>query len=49
MSDDNPGNGKPEDWHQTLPFPRRWIAYVAIKLIVLAVVIAFFLKWYRLV
>ncbi|MCB1471530.1 MAG: hypothetical protein H6884_07545 [Rhodobiaceae bacterium] len=54
MADDNkpvdtPGDANPDDWQKTLPFPKRWIAYVAIKLIVLAVVIAFFLKWYRLV
>ncbi|MCB1483061.1 MAG: hypothetical protein KDJ55_14140 [Rhodobiaceae bacterium] len=41
MSDDK----KPEDWHDTLPFPRRWIVYAAIKLVVLALVVWLALKW----
>ncbi len=41
MSDDN----KPEHWQQTLPFPRRWIAYIAIKMVVLVAVVLLVLKW----
>ena len=31
-----------------LPFPRRWIAYIAIKLVVLAVLVGVALKYYGL-
>jgi hypothetical protein len=29
-----------------LPFPKRWIAYIAIKLVVLAVLVGVALKYY---
>jgi hypothetical protein len=31
-----------------LPFPRRWIAYIAIKLVVLAALVGVALKYYGL-
>jgi hypothetical protein len=31
-----------------LPFPRRWLAYIAIKLVVLAVLVGVALKYYGL-
>ncbi|MCB1480115.1 MAG: hypothetical protein KDJ62_14835 [Rhodobiaceae bacterium] len=50
MSDDKkPRDSKPEDWQKTLPFPRRWIVYAAIKLVVLALVVWMALKWQGLV
>ena len=33
MSDQEP------TWKTSLPFPRRWLAYIAIKLVVLAIVV----------
>ena len=38
-------NNKPDNWQRTLPFPRRWIAYVAIKMVVLVAVVLMVLKW----
>ena len=30
---------QPKSWHDNLPFPKRWIAYIAVKIVVLAVVL----------
>lgn len=51
MADDDskPDGKRPGDWHDTLPFPRRWIAYVAIKVIVLVFVAWLALRWQGLV
>lgn len=38
-----PDNKKP--WTDTLPFPRRWLAYIAIKIIVIALGIYLALRW----
>lgn len=35
-----------KSWHDDVPFPKRWIAYVVIKVIVLAVAIVLALSWY---
>ncbi len=35
-------------WKSSLPFPRKWLAYVAIKFIVLAIVIYVALRYYGL-
>lgn len=32
-------------WKKTLPFPRRWLGYVTIKIIMLAVVVYLALRW----
>jgi len=32
-------------WHDSLPFPRRWLLYIALKLIVLALAIYLALHW----
>ena len=34
-----------KSWHNSLPFPRHWLGYVVIKLIVLALVIYVALRW----
>lgn len=34
-----------KSWHDDLPFPKRWIAYIAIKIVVLAVAILLVLSW----
>jgi hypothetical protein len=37
-----------QDWRASLPFPAHWLWYIAAKLIVLALVTAFALKYYGL-
>ncbi len=34
-----------KSWTQTLPFPKRWLGYVTIKLIVLGVGVYLALRW----
>ena len=34
-----------KSWHDSLPFPKRWLAYVAIKIVVLALAIWLALRW----
>ena len=46
MSD--PSSGAP-GWRKTLPFPRRWLWYIAIKMVVLALAVFVTLKYYGLV
>ena len=36
-------------WHDNLPFPKHWLGYIAIKVIVLALVIYVALKYKGLV
>jgi hypothetical protein len=36
-------------WHDSLPFPRHWLAYIALKLIVLALAVYLALHWKGLV
>ncbi|MBX9761155.1 MAG: hypothetical protein K2Y29_20425 [Beijerinckiaceae bacterium] len=36
-------------WFRTLPFPRRWLWYIAIKVVVLALALYVTLKFYGLV
>ena len=38
-----PDNKKP--WTDTLPFPRRWLGYIAIKIIVIALGVYLALRW----
>ena len=49
MSD--PQRHAPEEpsWKSTLPFPRRWFAYLALKVAVLALVVFVTLRFYGLV
>jgi hypothetical protein len=32
-------------WHDSLPFPKRWLFYIALKLIVLALAVYLALHW----
>lgn len=34
-----------KSWHDSLPFPRHWLSYIAIKIIVLALAIYLVLRW----
>jgi hypothetical protein len=34
-----------KSWHDSLPFPKRWLAYIAIKFVVLALAIYLALHW----
>lgn len=36
-------------WHDNLPFPKRWLYYIAVKIIVLAIVLFTALKWQGLI
>lgn len=36
-------------WHDSLPFPKHWLLYVALKLIVLALAVYLALHWKGLV
>lgn len=38
-----------KSWHDNLPFPKHWLGYIAIKVIVLALVIYVALKYKGLV
>ncbi len=32
-------------WHDNLPFPKHWLAYIALKIIVLALAVYLVLRW----
>ncbi len=34
-----------KSWHDSLPFPKRWLYYIALKIIVLALAIYLALHW----
>lgn len=36
-------------WHDSLPFPRHWLAYIILKIIVLVVAVYLVLRWNGLV
>ncbi len=36
-------------WHDNLPFPKHWLAYIALKLLILALAVYFALHWKGLV
>jgi hypothetical protein len=36
-------------WKTSLPFPRHWFAYLALKLVVLTLVVVFVLRMYGLI
>jgi hypothetical protein len=44
-----PDDDKEKDWRQSLPFPAHWLSYIAIKLLVLALVTGFVLHWKGLI
>ena len=43
-----PADGPEKDWRASLPFPAHWLGYIAIKLVVLALVTLFALHYYGL-
>jgi len=46
---EEPQNSDPKHtWHDDTPFPRHWIGYVAIKVIVIVVAVVAALWWYGL-
>ena len=34
-----------KSWADDLPFPKRWLGYIAMKIVVLALVVYIALKW----
>jgi hypothetical protein len=44
----DPAQAEPT-WKTTLPFPRRWLAYLVVKVAVLALVLVVTLRYYGLV
>jgi hypothetical protein len=34
-----------KSWHDSLPFPKHWLTYVALKIIVLALAVWLVLHW----
>ncbi len=36
-------------WHDNLPFPKHWLAYIAIKIVVILLALYFALHWKGLV
>ncbi len=34
-----------KSWHDNLPFPKHWLGYIALKLIVLVLAIYLVLRW----
>ncbi len=38
-----------KSWHDALPFPKHWLAYIAIKIVVLAFAVYLALHWKGLV
>ncbi len=43
-----PPDDREKDWRNSLPFPAHWLAYIALKLLVLALVAYFALNYYGL-
>ena len=41
--------GSKKSWHDNLPFPKHWLGYIALKIIVLALAVYLVLKWNGLV
>jgi len=39
-----PDDGR-KSWHDNLPFPKHWLGYIALKIIVLALGIYVLLRW----
>ncbi len=40
---------KPKSWHDSLPFPRQWLVYLVIKIVVLALAVYAILHWTQVV
>ncbi len=41
----NMPDDKKKSWHDSLPFPRQWSIYLAIKIAVLALAVYIILRW----
>ncbi len=39
------GNDGKKSWHDNLPFPKHWLGYITLKIIVLALAIYVVLRW----
>ncbi|MEO1198757.1 MAG: hypothetical protein AAFX39_05925 [Pseudomonadota bacterium] len=48
MTDQDTQTSK-KTWHDDLPFPKRWIGYVAIKFVVLGAALLIALSYYGLI
>jgi len=46
MTDKKPAN---KSWHDDLPFPKQWLFYIAVKVLVLATIIYIALRWQGLI
>jgi len=42
MTDKKPAK---KSWHDDLPFPKQWLFYVAVKIIVLVTIVYIILRW----
>ena len=38
-------DNKGKSWHDNLPFPKHWLGYIALKIIVLTVAVYIVLRW----
>jgi len=38
-----------KSWHDDLPFPKHWLGYIAIKVVVLGLLLLFALKYWALI
>jgi len=43
---ENPNN---KSWHDDLPFPKHWLGYIVIKILVLGLLLLFVLKYWALI
>jgi len=46
MTDKKPAK---KSWHDDLPFPKQWLYYIAVKIIVLGLLIYLVLRWQGLI
>jgi hypothetical protein len=46
---DPPPDNRERNWRDSLPFPAHWLAYIALKLLVLALAAFFALTYYGLI
>lgn len=42
-------NNDQKSWHDSLPFPKRWLGYIALKILVIALAVYLALHWKGLV
>ena len=34
-----------KSWHDSLPFPKHWLGYIALKLVVIAIAVYLAMRW----